>query len=226
MSPLTNHPPQPAPEAGEAVGHARSAPTSPPPSCLWTLDSVVEPLPVERMFPVIQPLEVELGSGDGSFLIEYARLHPERNFLAVERLLGRLRKVERKTRRNRLVNVRGLRIEAGYCLEYLLPPAGVSAIHVYFPDPWPKRRHEMRRLVNRRFPELALRLLAPDGVVHLRTDNPPYFAQMQEVFTAHQGFQPVATPPALTDLKTDFEREFNARGIPTLLSSWGRRPNG
>lgn len=199
---------------------------NPPPSCLWALESIVERLPVERLFPVSQPLDVELGSGDGSFLIEYARLHPERNFLGVERLLGRLRKVERKTRRGGLANVRGLRIEAGYCLEYLLPPGGVSAIHVYFPDPWPKRRHEARRLVNRRFPELALSVLAPDGVVHLRTDNPPYFAQMQEVFAVHPGFQAVATPPSLTEVKTDFERDFNARGIPTLLASWGRKPVG
>ena len=97
-------------------------------------------------------LEVELGSGDGSFLAQRAAAYPERNFLGVERLLGRLRKLDRKARRAGLTNVRLLRIEAGYFLEYLLPATSVHALHLYFPDPWPKRKHRKNRLVNERFP--------------------------------------------------------------------------
>ncbi|MBI4327551.1 MAG: tRNA (guanosine(46)-N7)-methyltransferase TrmB, partial [Chloroflexi bacterium] len=140
--------------------------------------SYVERLKPDQIFPASQPLEVELGSGDGSFLAAYARLHPERNFLGVERLLGRLRKLDRKGMRAGLSNLRLIRVEASYLLEYLLPHASVCVLHVYFPDPWPKRRHHKNRLVNARFTDLACQALAPKGVIYLRTDDADYFAQM------------------------------------------------
>ena len=69
------------------------------------LKSILAPIRLSELFPKEQPLEVELGSGDGSFLVEYARQHPERNFIGVERLLGRVRKMERKCRRANLENL-------------------------------------------------------------------------------------------------------------------------
>src|ERR1700689_5486180 len=109
------------------------------PTMLHPIDSIIERLDVAAVFPRAQPLEVELVSGDGSFLVNYARLHPERNFLGVERLLGRLRKLDRKGCRAGLTNLRGLRIESAYFLEYLLPRESPATLHIYFPDPWPKR---------------------------------------------------------------------------------------
>ena len=108
-----------------------------------------------------------------------------------------------------------MRIEAAYFLEYLLPPSSVQALHVYFPDPWPKRKHRKNRLVNERFPDLAARVLAPGGAVYLRTDDEDYFRQMQEVFAANRRFQIFATPADLMAVITDFERDFQARGIAT-----------
>ncbi len=178
------------------------------------------------LFPAAQALEVELGSGDGSFLCQYAILHPERNFIGVERLLGRLRKVERKCQRAGLTNVRGIRLEAAYFLEWLLPRQGVKALHVYFPDPWPKRKHRKHRLVNERFPLLARDVLAPDGIVFLRTDDANYFAQMQEVFGASPFFREVDTPPELAGVVTDFERNFNRQGVPTLRAAYQITPPG
>src|SRR5882724_8836851 len=84
------------------------------------ITSIIQRLDLASMFPTAQPLEVELGSGDGSFLANYAKLHPGRNFLGIERLLGRLRKLDRKGRRAGLANLVGLRIESAYCVEYLL----------------------------------------------------------------------------------------------------------
>jgi len=195
----------------------------PPDALIHRLASVVERLDWTAVYPVPQPVEVELGSGDGSFLAQYAQLHPERNFLGVERLLGRLRKLERKGRRAGLQNLRGLSLEAGYFVKYLLLPESVQAFHVYFPDPWPKRKHRSRRLVNERFPELARRALAPGGAVYLRTDNAEYFRQMQEVFSAHPGFELVETPPELSAALTDFERDFQGRGIQTLRLAYRRK---
>lgn len=190
------------------------------PSLLVELRSILERLDPAQLFPQLQPLEVELGSGDGSFLVAYAKLHPERNFIGVERLLGRIRKTDRKGRRAGLTNLRGVRIESTYFLEYLLPAHAAAAIHVYFPDPWPKRKHRRHRLINERFPELARLALAPGGVVYLRTDDADYFAQMTTVFAASPLFRAVETPAELSAVTTDFERGFNAQGIATNRAAY------
>ncbi len=187
---------------------------------IYPLTSILERIELAALFSKPQPLEVELGSGDGSFLAEYAARHPERNFIGVERLLGRLRKLDRKGRRAGLANLRGVRIESAYFLEYLLPPRSACALHVYFPDPWPKRKHRRHRLINERFPALAAQALAPGGTVYLRTDDPPYFEQMTAVFAASPAFRPVDTPAELAGLLTDFERDFAARGIATRRAAY------
>ncbi|MBI3881758.1 MAG: tRNA (guanosine(46)-N7)-methyltransferase TrmB [Verrucomicrobia bacterium] len=189
-------------------------------SLLYRPPSFVDPLDLRKLFAVARPLEVELGSGDGSWIVQSAAAQPDRNFLGIERLLGRLRKIDKRGRRLGLANLRGLRIEAGYFLEYLLPPASCAALHIYFPDPWPKVRHKKNRLIGERFPALAARVLQPGGRVHLRTDHADYFEQMQSVFAAANFFSVEETPAGLAAVITDFEREFNAQGIPTLRASY------
>jgi tRNA (guanine-N7-)-methyltransferase len=184
------------------------------------LRSIVEPLDLAALFPKQQPLEVELGCGDASFLVEYARRNPERNFIGVERLLGRISKLDRKGRRAGLTNLRGVRIESSYFLQWLLPPHSASALHIYFPDPWPKKRHRKNRLVGENFPALARVALAPGGKVYLRTDDADYFQQMTEVFGADKNFQKIETPAELAELPTDFERDFNSKGIQTLRAAY------
>jgi tRNA (guanine-N7-)-methyltransferase len=196
---------------------AAQAPVS---SLIHPLDSVVERLDLNRMFARAQPLEIELGSGDGSFLAQYAALHRSHNFIGVERLLGRLRKLDRKARRLGLENVRGVRIEASYFLEHLLPHVSAEAVHIYFPDPWPKRRHHKHRLINERFPFLARQALTDGGTVYLRTDNADYFARMKEVFAACPLFAETPTPEELAATLTDFERGFLAKGVQTLRATY------
>src|SRR6266478_2752950 len=123
----------------------------PPFSAVFQPNSYIERLDLAKMFPVANPLEVELGAGDGSFLAQWAKLHPDRNFLGVERLLGRLRKIDRKATRLGSANVRLMRIEASYFTEYLLPLASITALHIYFPDPWPKRKQRKNRLIQTEF---------------------------------------------------------------------------
>lgn len=173
-----------------------------------------------KLFPLAQPLEIELGCGDASFLLEYARRHPQTNFIGVERLLGRLQKLGKKGARAGLANTRGIRIESAYFLEFLLPHHCAVAVHLYFPDPWPKKKHRRHRLVNDRFPDLARTVLVPGGTVYLRTDDSDYFGQMREVFGAAKFFKEVETPASLAEITTDFERDFNADGIPTLRAAY------
>jgi len=177
--------------------------------------SILERLKIAGLFSKEQPVEVELGSGDGSFLVQYASLHPEHNFIGIERLLGRLRKIDRKGRRVGLENLRVLRLEASYFLQYILPKNSISAIHVYFPDPWPKRKHRKNRLIQSGFPELCSAVLKSDGRVYLRTDDADYFKQMQEVFGACALFRQIETPEVLSSVLTDFERGFLSRGVQT-----------
>ncbi len=187
---------------------------------IYQFRTILEPLRLAELFPQSQPLEVELGCGDASFLIEHARQQPAKNFIGVERLLGRLQKLDRKGRRASLNNVRGIRIESAYFLRHLLTSKSTVALHVYFPDPWPKKKHHWHRLINEQFPALAHAVLAPGGHVFLRTDDKDYFGQMNEVFGAAKQFEKVETPPALAEITTDFERDFNAQGIPTLRAAY------
>ena len=184
------------------------------------IESIVQALDFATLFPKPQPLEVELGAGDGSFLAKYAQAHPEHNFIGVERLLGRLRKINKKGSRAGLTNLRLVRIEASYFLEFLLPEKSTVALHVYFPDPWPKRKHRKNRLVNERFTELVGKVLTRDGIIFLRTDDADYFAQMVRVFDANPTFEKIETPVTLSSVVTDFERNFHLRGVPTLAAAY------
>ncbi len=122
-----------------------------------------------------RPLEMDLGCGDGSFLIDLAREHPERDFIGVERLLGRCKKVAKKIRRNGLENTRILRLDSKYVVEWLLPPESVSRIHLLCPDPWPKFKHNRRRLVQQGFLEAVRSALEPGGEFLFMTDHEEYF---------------------------------------------------
>ena len=166
------------------------------------------------IFPRPGPLEIDLGSGEGAFIIAMAKRHPARNFLGVERLLGRVRKVCRAIARNELENARIVRIETAYALRYLLPLGTVSVAHVGFPDPWPKRYHQRRRLVQVGFMEAVHATLADGGELRVKTDDEPYFRWMEIVFARAKGWQRVDWLEEPDYPITDFERRFTAQGLP------------
>ena len=193
---------------------------SEPDALLHDFQSITEPLRLEELFTQPQPTELEIGCGDGGFLFEYAQRHPERNFLGVERLLGRVRKLSKRGQHAGLTNLRLLRIEARYVLDYLLPERAFSAVHIYFPDPWPKDKHARHRLIQPDFLPRIRRILAPDGVLYLRTDAPPYFEQMQNTFRDAEGFAEESTPAALSEITTEFERQWLAEGKRTHYAAY------
>ena len=160
-----------------------------------------------------RPLEVDLGCGDGSFLLEMAREYPERDFLGVERLLGRVRKVCKKVTRRSLENARVLRLESQYVTEWLLPEAAVSRLHLLCPDPWPKLRHHRRRLVQVAFLEAVRRSLVPGGEFLFMTDHEEYFQWAEEKVAEFGKFERLDwEEDSFFYPKTDFQRLWESEG--------------
>ncbi len=128
-----------------------------------------------EIFTRSAPLEIDLGCGDGAFLIAMAKQFPERNFLGVERLLGRVRKVARDICQAGLTNAKVLRLESQYTVEWLLAKQSVSRLHLLCPDPWPKLRHHERRLVQHDFLQALWELLENNGEFLFKTDHDEYY---------------------------------------------------
>jgi tRNA (guanine-N7-)-methyltransferase len=179
--------------------------------------SVIELLPelqaarldLVRLFGRSAPLHVDLGCGDGSFLCEMARQFPKRNFLGIERLTKRVEKVRRKA--EQIENVRVLRADTLFAVRYLLPECSVEAFYLMFPDPWPKRRHQQRRVFTRRFLDSAAAALEQNGVLRVATDQIHYFHQIERLSGDHSCFEVVDFHDVVLPL-TKFERKFCEQG--------------
>jgi tRNA (guanine-N7-)-methyltransferase len=149
------------------------------------------PLDFEEIFSRTAQLEVDLGCGDGAFLVEIATLHPERNFLGIERLPGRVATACRRITRAGMGNARILHLENSHAVGRLLPPGSVLVFHLMFPDPWPKRRHARRRLVTESFLADIHRALEPHGELRIATDQRDYFLEIERLAAKTVQFHPV-----------------------------------
>jgi tRNA (guanine-N7-)-methyltransferase len=175
--------------------------------------SILEPLALREIFTTDRPIEVDLGSGPGKFLVESALKFPDRNFLGIERLLGRVRKTCRVASEIGLTNLRVLRLELEYTVRYLLPENSIWRFHLNFPDPWPKRRHLTRRVVDQEFLQAIFRCLIEGGEFWIKTDHEAYFQQISKAAIRSD----LWTPTDWEDEgypRTDFEEQFLAQGLP------------
>ena len=170
------------------------------------------------------PLEVDLGCGDGGFLVNLAAHHPDRRFLGIERLLGRATKAARRAARMNLSNLKVLRIESNYAVSYLLPKAGIFRIHLLFPDPWPKKKHFKNRLVQPAFCAAAHRVLEPGGEWLLKSDDAEFFEEAVETIGCSGFFDQIPWaegefffPP------TDFEQQWLGEGKTIHRARFRRR---
>ena len=174
-------------------------------------ETYVAPLDPLAIFGRTAPLHVDLGCGDGSFLCELAQRHPNKDFLGIDRLVGRVAKACHKAAA--LENVRILNVESSYAVGYLLPERSVETFYLLFPDPWPKRRHQRRRIVKTDFLNAIHRALADDGVFRIATDQLDYFEKIRAVVRNQSDFAILDIEDA--DLpRTKFERRFSALGAP------------
>jgi tRNA (guanine-N7-)-methyltransferase len=174
---------------------------------------IFKPFSFVAIFQNARPVEVDLGSGSGRFLIEAATQYPERNFLGVERLLGRVRKTLRSAGRLGLTNVRVLRLEIDYTVRYLLSPESVFRLHLSFPDPWPKRRHHGRRLIDQEFLAASATALVSGGELWIKTDHADYFDCISKAVDGRQDlFASVRWSEEYPI--TDFEETYRAQSLP------------
>jgi tRNA (guanine-N7-)-methyltransferase len=120
------------------------------------------------------PFEIEIGSGKARFLLASARAHPDRDFLGVERSLSYYRLCRERVARSELSNASIVRADGRLFVETAVAAGSVAAFHVYFPDPWPKKKQRKRRLLDGVFLEIAATRLAPGGVLRIATDHPDY----------------------------------------------------
>jgi len=158
-------------------------------------------------------LHVDLGCGDGSFLCEMAQQFPKKNFLGIERLTKRVEKVRRKA--EEIENVRVLRADTLFAVCNLLPECSVEAFYLLFPDPWPKRRHQLRRIFTPDFLDAIAVALEQQGVLRVATDQIDYFHRIERVSRVHLQFKVVPElPDDVVFPVTKFERKFRDQGAP------------
>ena len=188
-----------------------------------TVTDPCRPLPLE--FAPDRPLEVEVGCGKGRFLTGRAAAHPEMDFLGIERMLGRVHSFDEKCRRMKLSNAHVLRLEALYTFWYLLPAHGVRTTYVFFPDPWPKRKHHSHRLFGPLFLRALWKRLEHGGRIEFATDHEEYFRFVtEECFPASTLFaraEPMDRGPAEW---TEFETRFRGQGLPIFSAAWEALP--
>jgi tRNA (guanine-N7-)-methyltransferase len=158
---------------------------------LWPkygIEFKAEPLNFEATFGNAAPVMLEIGFGAGEALIHFAQTHPELNCIGIEVHPPGVGHLLLGIEQAQLPNVRVIMHDAVEVLERQLTPSSVARIHIFFPDPWPKKRHHKRRLIQPEFVALLARVLAPNGTLRLATDWEHYAHHMREVLDASDRF--------------------------------------
>ena len=168
---------------------------------------------ISALFGREASLVLEIGYGDGEALVEAACRQPDLNFIGAEVYRAGVGHCLMRIEQEALGNVRLCQVDALELLEHCLPDSSLSEIRLFFPDPWPKKKHHKRRIVNPRFTELISRKLGPQGRIHFATDWAPYAEWALEVFEASPALENVAgAAQFLSRPETRIETKFERRG--------------
>jgi len=194
------------------------------PSPILTVTDPVRPIPCDALYDLSRPLEIEVGCGKGRFLTGRAAAHPDCEFLGVERMLERVRSFARKTTRLGLANAHVLRLEALYTFHYLLPAHHARRVYVFFPDPWPKKRHHSHRLFGPLFLNALWKRLETGGELQFATDHEEYFHTVEDCFAADARFARIAPMERGPEEWTEFETLFRGQGLPIHAAAWKALP--
>ncbi len=171
-------------------------------------------------------LVVEIGFGNGGFLIGQARQHPASNFVGIERSWGSMQRIFKRLDRTALTNIRLVEGNAAFVLERLFAPDGIDQVFIHFPDPWPKERHHSRRLIQPGFVRLLAQRLAPECEVTIATDHADYAAWIGAVLEGQSLLRSCFPSTSVHDLPgrtpTRYEQKAMAAGVPIHYFVWRR----
>lgn len=178
------------------------------------------PLECPSIYDLSRPLEIEVGCGRGRFLTGRAAQNPDCEFIGVERMLERVHVFDGKTRRLGLTNAHVIRLEALYTFHYLLPEHHARTVYVFFPDPWPKKKHHSHRLFGPLFLNALWKRLEIGGKLEFATDHKAYFDEVCEGFAEDGRFAKVEAMPRPREVWTEFETMFREQGLPVYSAAW------
>ncbi|HEX4055963.1 MAG TPA: tRNA (guanosine(46)-N7)-methyltransferase TrmB [Tepidisphaeraceae bacterium] len=182
------------------------------------VESLARPIDWKKLFGNDHPVELEIGMGKGTFLADQAKARPDTNFFGIEYARWFWRYASDRLRRGGCLNTRTVRAEAGYFCEEFVAGGSLSVVHIYFPDPWPKKRHHKRRLIQPGFLSEIRRVLNPKGQLRIVTDHKDYFRQIQEVVGGSGmeviEYDRVGSAGDGEFAGTNFERKYRREGRP------------
>jgi len=186
----------------------------------------------ERIFPDPGPIEIEIGIGKGRFLLAAAAARPEVRMLGVEWANKYLRIAETRAARRGLTHVRFVRVDARDLVARAVPEASVEAYYVFYPDPWPKKRHHKRRFFWPPTPDHLARTLVDGGRLHVATDHADYWAMIEPSLDGHGALERLPEfggptfPLPVDEPLTNFEAKYRIEGRNRHRGSWRRLPRG
>ncbi|MFW5839483.1 MAG: tRNA (guanosine(46)-N7)-methyltransferase TrmB [Planctomycetota bacterium] len=164
-----------------------------------------------------RPVELEIGTGKGTFLLARATDRPEVNFIGIEYAKAYGMYAADRYKRHGLGNIRMVCDDAIKFIDVCIGDATLSRVHIYFPDPWPKRKHHRRRTIQRPFVRQLRRILKPGGQLLIKTDHRDYFEWMRRVLRDAEGFARTPFPQLVREeeqgmVGTNFERKYIEEG--------------
>ena len=196
------------------------------------IDDIQGCLDFDDIFGRKGPIHIEIGSGKGTFLVNQARYHPEISFLGIEWARKYYRVAVDRLGRWSIPNVRVTRTDAATFVAEKLADASVDCFHIYFPDPWPKKRHHKRRFFSEPNVLQLLRCLKPAGIIQFATDHEGYFEQVEEVLATQSvsektkkiEFTRAADAQEKEVVGTNYERKYIKAGKPIYTAAVRKIP--
>ena len=159
-----------------------------------------------------QPLAIEIGSGKGTFLIESATRHPSINWIGIEKSLHYYRVIVERLEKRRLTNARIVNFDAEAVMQRMLPDESVSQVHIYFPDPWPRKREKKRRIAREPKLKSLARIMTRDARGIFVTDHQEYFESAVPEF--EKVFSVEAIEVTEGEPRTNYEAKYREQGRP------------
>ena len=183
------------------------------------VETLPRPLDFAALYGNANPVELEIGTGKGTFLLDQAHTRPDTNFFGIEWANWFYRYAADRLRRHGCTNARMIRADANFFLREFVQDGSLSVLHIYFPDPWPKAKHQRRRTVQESFMPVVQRVLKPGGELRVVTDHKGYWEESMEPAIRGSGLKIIdyARPGTAAEgetVGTNFERKYRLEGRP------------